>query len=324
MNSIGGQASEQPASVVSRLWSIRLDKASLIQGIAAVAVVIFAVSTPGFLSATSIRSLLTTVSFVGCVAVGMTFITLSGNIMSFSIGASMSATTIVFMVSVVLGLVPALILAFLFCAALNGIQGWLIGVFRANPLIISMAAYSMIIGSAIYITGGRGVYPLTNKANILTANIGPLPGPLAAFLFVAIVGQLILSFTRFGRNIYLVGANPRAAKASGLEPWRTVLWAYVAAGLCTAVSAVLVAARYRSGDMEHGIGYEYHAISAVLVGGTAIQGGAGSVIRTLVGTVFIALMQGLLILRGFGIEMQYLLIGLIVLAAVMLQWKGRT
>jgi ribose/xylose/arabinose/galactoside ABC-type transport system permease subunit len=324
MNSVGGRASEKPASVASRLGSMHLDKASLIQGIAVVAVVIFAVSTPWFLSTTSIRSLLTTVSFVGCVAVGMTFIRLSGNIMSFSIGASMSATTIVFMASIALGLIPALILAFLFCAALNGIQGWLIGFFRANPLIISMAAYSMIIGSAVYITGGRGVYPLTNKADILTANLGPIPGPLAAFLFVAIAGQLILSFTRLGRNIYLVGTSPRAAKAAGIEPWRTVLWAYVAAGLCTAASAVLVAARYRSGDMEHGIGYEYHAISAVLVGGTSIRGGEGSVLRTLVGTVFIALMQGLLILRGFGIELQYLLIGLIVLAAIMLQWKVRT
>jgi len=279
------------ASITTWLESIRQDKASMIQWAAAVGVVLFAVSTPGFLSATSIRSLLTTVSFIGCVAVGMTFITLSGNIMSFSIGASMSATTVVFMMSLTLGLTPALILAFLFCAALNGIQGWLIGFFRANPLIISMAAYALIIGGAIYITGGRGIYPLTDETEVLKANLGPVPGPLAAFLIAVIVGQCILSFTRFGRNIYLVGTNPRAAKAAGIEPWRTVMWAYVAAGLFTAVSAVLVAARYRSGDMEHGIGYEYRAISAVLVGGTAIQGGEGSVVRTLAGTFFIALMK---------------------------------
>ncbi len=323
MSVVTGSVSRSVAIVVRSLRSIREDKASLIQWVAMAAIVLFAVSTPGFLSTTSIRSLLTTVSFIGCVAVGMTFITLSGNIMSFSIGASMSATTIVFMLSVSLGLGPALILAFFFCALINGIQGWVIGFFRANPLIISMAAYALIIGGAIYITGGRGIYPLTNETEILKANLGPVPGPLAAFLIAVIVGQCILSFTRFGRNIYLVGTNPRAAKAAGIEPWRTVLWAYVAAGLFTAVSAVLVAARYRSGDMEHGIGYEYRAISAVLVGGTAIQGGEGSVVRTLAGTLFIAVMQGLLILRGFGIEMQYLLIGLIVLGVIMLQWKSR-
>lgn len=302
---------------------LRRRKALLIKWAAIAAVVLFAVTTPGFLSVTSIRSLLTTVSFIGCVAVGMTFITLSGNIMSFSIGAAMSATTIVFMMSVGLGLVPALLIAFVFSAAISGVQGWVIGYFRANPLIISMAAYAFIIGGATYITGGRGIYPTSDVTEILKDNLGPIPGPLAAFLLAVIAGQAILSFTRFGRNVYLVGTNPRAAKAAGIEPWRTVMWAYVAAGLFTAISAVLIAARYRSGDMEHGIGYEYRAISAVLVGGTAIQGGEGSVVRTLAGTFFIAIMQGLLILRGFGIEMQYFLIGLIVLAVIMLQWKKR-
>lgn len=322
MNAIAEDMRKDKDAAHPRHWLWRR-KAALIQWAAVIGVVLFAVTTPGFFSVTSIRSLLTTVSFIGCVAVGMTFITLSGNIMSFSIGATLSATTIIFMMSLSLGLGPALLLAFLFSAAISGFQGWVIGYFRANPLIISMAAYAFILGGATYVTGGRGIYPTSDVTEVLKGNLGPIPGPLAAFLAAVIVGQVILSFTRFGRNIYLVGSNPRAAKAAGIEPWRTVMWSYVVAGLFTAVSAVLIAARYRSGDMEHGIGYEYRAISAVLVGGTAIQGGEGSVLRTLAGTFFIALMQGLLILRGFGIEMQYLLIGLIVLAVIMLQWKER-
>jgi ribose/xylose/arabinose/galactoside ABC-type transport system permease subunit len=308
----------------SSIWAwIRRHPGHLVKWAAFAALIAFAVLTPGFFSTTSIRSLLTTVSFIGCVAVGATFITLSGNIMSFSIGATMSATTIVFMSCLELGLLPAILFAFVFCAAFNGAQGWVIGYFRANPIIISMAAYAIIIGGAIYFTGGRGVYPQTDVTEILKSNFGPIPGPLAIFLMAVLIGQGILSFTHFGRNVYLVGTNPRAAKAAGIEPWRTVTWAYVIAGLFTAISAVLIAARYRSGDMEHGIGYEYQAISAVLVGGTAIQGGEGSVLRTLAGTLFIAMMQGVLVLRGFGIEMQYLLIGVLVLAVIMLQWKPR-
>jgi ribose/xylose/arabinose/galactoside ABC-type transport system permease subunit len=92
--------------------------------------------------------------------------------------------------------------------------------------------------------------------------------------------------------------------------------------LCTAFSAVLMAARYASGDMEHGLGYDYHAISAVLVGGTAIGGGEGSALRTLAGTVIISLVQGLLLLHGFSTQMQYLTIGVIVLAVIMLQTLG--
>jgi ribose/xylose/arabinose/galactoside ABC-type transport system permease subunit len=305
------------------LRTVIRDKTSLIRHVAGLALLVFAVLTPGFLTATSIRALLTTASFIGCVAVGMTFITLSGNVMSFSIGTSLSATTIVFMVSLRLGLGTALVLAFLFSALINGVQGWVIGFFRANPIIVSMAAYALIIGVATFATGGRGIYPVGNETDVLKANLGPIPGPLVALLLTVVIGQCILAYTRLGRNIYLVGTNPRAAKAAGIEPWRTVVPAYVVAGLFTAVSAVLVAARYGSGDMEHGIGYEYRAISAVLVGGTAIQGGQGSVVRSLIGTFFIALIQALLVLRGFGVEMQNLLVGVIVLAAIMLQSEGK-
>lgn len=315
---------QSPAWLGGILASARRNPSQPVKWLIFAALIAFALSTPGFLSVTSIRSLLTTVSFIGCVAVGATFITLSGNIMSFSIGAAMSATTIVFMSCLPVGLMPAIAIAFAFCAVLNGAQGWVIGYFRANPIIVSMAGYALIVGGAIYFTGGRGIYPQTDATDILRSNLGPIPGPLVVFLAAVLIGEGILTFTWFGRNLYLVGTSARAAKAAGIEPWRTVVWAYMIAGLFTALSAVLIAARYRSGDMEHGIGYEYRAISAVLVGGTAIQGGHGSVLRTLVGTLFIAMMQGVLVLRGFSVEMQYLLIGILVLAAITLQWRARS
>jgi ribose transport system permease protein len=291
---------------------------------AVLALVAAAIWTPGFLTATSLFSLLTTMSFIGCVAVGMTFITLSGNVMSFCLGATLSVTTIVFMVSLPLGLSGALIVAFLFSAALTGVQGWVVGYFRANPIIVSMAVLALIYGFVTYVTGGRGIYPEGDETDALKGRIGFVPIPLAAFLFTVVVGQFILSFTRFGRNLYMVGSNHRAAVAAGIITWRTVTGAYIVAGLFTALSAVLMAARYASGDMEHGIGYDYHAISAVLVGGTAIQGGEGSAVRTLVGTAIIAVIQGLLLLWGFTTPMQYLIVGIIVLGVIMLQTLGET
>ncbi len=148
-----------------------------------------------------------------------------------------------------------------------------------------MAVLALIYGLVTFFTGGRGIYPEGSEADVLKGNIGPLPKSLAAFLLTVIVGQFILSCTRFGRHIHMVGSNIRAAEAAGIETWHTVTGAYVVAGLCTACSAVLMAARYASGDMEHGIGYDYQAISAVLVGGTAIGGGEGSALRTLAGAV---------------------------------------
>jgi ribose/xylose/arabinose/galactoside ABC-type transport system permease subunit len=295
-----------------------------IRASAVLALVAAAVATPGFLTTTSLFSLLTTMSFIGCVAVGMTFITLSGNVMSFCLGATLSVTTIVFMASLPIGLAGALIAAFVFSAALTGLQGWVIGFFRANPIIVSMAVLALIYGFVNLATGGRGIYPQGEEIDVLKGRIGIVPIPLAAFLSTVVVGQFVLSFTRFGRNLYMVGSNHRAAVAAGIVTWRTVTGAYVVAGLFTAFSAVLMAARYASGDMEHGIGYDYYAISAVLVGGTAIQGGEGSALRTLLGTVIISVIQGLLLLWGFSTPMQYLIVGIIVLGVVMLHTLGES
>jgi ribose/xylose/arabinose/galactoside ABC-type transport system permease subunit len=286
---------------------------------ALVALVAIAVMTPGFFTAVSLFSLLNTTSFIGCVAVGMTFITLSGNIMSFALGVTLSTSGIVFIAALPLGLPGALLVAFAYGAAITGLQGAVIGYFRANPIIVSMAALALITGGATLITQGQGVYPQGEAAAALKERILGVPMPLAAFIFTVVVAQIVLSFTRFGRHLYMVGSNWRAALAAGQEPARIVLGAYVAAGLCTAFAGILMAARYSSGDLELGIGYDYSAISAVLVGGTAISGGEGSALRSLIGAFIIAICQVLLLLHGFSTQIQYLAIGVIVLVVIMLQ-----
>jgi ribose transport system permease protein len=296
----------------------------LIRGLAILGLVIAALTTPGFFTTVSLFSLLNTTSFIGCVAVGMTFITLSGNIMSFSLGVTLSTSGIVFIAALPLGLIPAIVIALGFGAAITGVQGAVIGYFRANPIIVSMAALALITGCATLITQGHGIYPDGDTAAILKGRVLGVPMPVAALAATAIVAQLVLSYTRFGRHLYMVGSNWRASLAAGLEPARTVLGAYMAAGICTAVAGILMAARYSSGDMELGIGYDYSAISGVLVGGTAISGGEGSALRSVVGAFIIAVCQVLLLLHGFSTQIQYLAIGVIVLIVIMLQTLADT
>src|SRR5579863_5562783 len=291
----------------------------LIRFAAVLALLIAALSTPGFFTTVSLFSLLNTTSFIGCVAIGMTFITLSGNIMSFALSVTLSTSGIVFMAVLPLGLPAALVVALAFGAALTAIQGAAVGYFRANPIIVSMAALALITGGATLITQGQGVYPQGDAAAALKGHPLGIPMPLAAFILTVVVAQVVLSFTRFGRQLYMVGSNWRAAMAAGLNPARIVLGAYIAAGLCTALAGILMAARYSSGDLELGLGYDYSAISAVLVGGTAISGGEGSAIRSLAGAFIIAVCQVLLLLHGFSTQIQYLVIGVIVLFVIMLQ-----
>jgi ribose/xylose/arabinose/galactoside ABC-type transport system permease subunit len=291
----------------------------LIRGLAILGLVVAALTTPGFFTTVSLFSLLNTTSFIGCVAVGMTFITLSGNIMSFSLGVTLSTSGIVFIAALPLGLVPAIVIALGFGAAITGAQGAVIGYFRANPIIVSMAALALITGCATLITQGHGIYPQDDTAAILKGRVLGIPMPVAALVVTAIVAQVVLSYTRFGRHLYMVGSNWRASRAAGLEPARTVLGAYMAAGICTAVAGILMAARYSAGDLELGIGYDYSAISGVLVGGTALSGGEGSALRSVIGAFIIAVCQVLLLLHGFSTQIQYLAIGIIVLIVIMLQ-----
>jgi ribose/xylose/arabinose/galactoside ABC-type transport system permease subunit len=290
--------------------------------IAGAALAIFALTTPGFTSPLSINALLNAISFIGCVAVGMTFITLTGNIMSLCLGATVSASALIFLASLSFGVLPAFVLAMLFGVVITAAQGFVIGYIRANPILVSIAGLALLIGGAALATGGQRIYPGGEGLQMFKGRVAGIPIEALFFFATVVIGQFILSWTRIGRAMIMVGSNPRAAAAAGVETASAVTIAYVIAGACSAVSGVLLAARYGSGDMELGAGYDYTAIAAVLVGGTGIQGGSGSVVRTLVGVTVIAIIEVVLLLRGFSQQLQYLITGLIVLAVIMLHTIG--
>jgi ribose/xylose/arabinose/galactoside ABC-type transport system permease subunit len=289
---------------------------------AAAAIAAFALTTPGFLSPLSINALLTAISFVGCVAVGMTFITLTGNIMSLALGATVSASALIFLATLSLGIVPAFLAALLFGVLITGLQGFLVGYFRANPILVSVAALSLLLGGAAFATGGHRIYPAGEGLAMFKGRIAGIPVEALCFFATVAAGQFVLSWMRIGRLMAMVGSNIRAAIAAGIDATSTITIAYVIAGACAAVSGVLLAARYGSGDMELGTGYDYTAIAAVLVGGTGIAGGSGSALRTLAGVTVIATIEVVLLLRGFSEQLQYLITGLIVLAVIMLHAVG--
>lgn len=279
-------------SRVSLATAVRLGMPALLIAIA--------LATPGFTTVPSITSLLTSISFAGLVACGMTLITISGNIMSFSLGVTVAGATIIFAaVFNAAGLTPAIAATFVCAAFASGTQGLVIGWFRANPIIVSIAALALIHGALQAVTAGISVYiPPGSTLEFFKGKIVGLPIEFVVLLVLIVAGQLMLGFTIFGRNLFMIGDGPAAAEVIGIRNWRTVTGAYVLAGLFAAVPAVLLAARFGSGSMAYGQGYDYSAIAAILVGGTAIQGGRGSIVQTFLGVAFIALVQNLLVLHG--------------------------
>src|SRR6201991_3905942 len=142
---------------------------------AAVAIAFFALSTPGFTSPLSINSLLNAISFIGCVAVGMTFITITGNIMSLALGATVSASALVFLASLSLGVFPAFLVAILFGVVITAVQGALVGHIRADPLLVSIAALSLLVGGAALATGGQRIYPGGEGLQVFKGRVAGIP-----------------------------------------------------------------------------------------------------------------------------------------------------
>lgn len=296
-----------------------------IRAVAGVALAVIALTTPGFVSVPSFVSLLTTISFIGCVAVGMTLITISGNIMSFSLGATVGAAAMIFIVAAnAFGAYPGLAIALAFGGLLSGAQGLVIGSARANPIIVSIASLSLIYGVAEWLAETGSVYANPGAADgLFKGALLGVPVEFVLLLAVTALTQALLSFTVFGREIFMAGSSYRAAVAVGQRVWRTVTGAYVWAGLLAALAGVMLALRYGSASMSYGAGYDYDAVAAVLVGGTPIKGGEGSALRTLTGALVIAVIQVVLLLRGFRPEWQYFISGLVVLGVIMLQSRGR-
>ena len=261
-------------------------------------------------------------SLAGCVALGMTFVTLGGNIMSFSLGVTTAVASMIFMAALDLGLAPAILAAVASATVINAVQGAVIGWFRANPIIVSLAAYALLSGGTQVVIGSK-VDPSNDVFEVLKQRPFGIPLPFLVFVAMTLIGQAILTYTRFGHELRLIGSNARAAEAAGLDVGRVTTAAYMLAGAFCGVAGVLLAARFGTADLQIARGFEYTAIAAVLVGGTAIGGGKGSLWQTFAGVAMVAVINALTLLRGFSIEVQQLVIGLAVLGVIVLQGIGR-
>lgn len=298
----------------------------VINAVRALLLVLLAVAmltTPGFFSTPSVIATLDYTSLIGLVALGMAFVTISGNIMSLALSATMATSGEVFLLASGLGMWTAIAIALGAGVAITGIQGFIIGTLRANPIIVSIAAFALIHGIVSALTGGARAYPDPGaEYSLLRGRIGLVQAPLVVFLVGTVAAQLVLIYTRFGRNLFLVGSNFRAAEAAGVKNWRTISGAYCMAGLYTGFAGIMAAARYQTADLELGAGYDYEAIAAVLIGGVAIQGGMGSAWRVFVGAVVFAAAGTLLVLRGYSTEVQRLLTGVLIFCVICLQAGG--
>jgi len=194
---------------------------------------------------------------------------------------------------------------------------------RIPPFIASLAMLMVVRGLALKTTGARTIAIPESMLDTFTALSDGFT-PVAIMLVVVVITWVVLARTPFGRHVYAVGGNPEAARLSGIRVRRVLLWVYVLCGALAGLAGVLVASRIGSGYPNAGTFYELDAVAAVVVGGTSLFGGRGSIWGTLAGAFFIGILNNGLNLYEVHEYDQQMLKGVVLLAATSLDlWRGR-
>lgn len=280
------------------------------------AVIVAGALTTRFFSLANARAILASSAWVGITAIGATVVMIAGSAVSLAVSQTATVAAMIFFETQQLGLPLAIALTLLAGVAITALQGAVIGYWAANPIVLTIAAGFAIDGVAIWISGGTTVYPKVTAFNGLNAT--PLGLPLAVYVLLGLTvgAEWFLRRTTAGRQMYLLGENPAAARAAGLPVARVTVSAWAFFGACIALTGIFLAAFNTIANSSVGGTLSLDAIAAVLVGGTAIGGGKGSALRTLGGAVLISAISDLLLLRGFSTGIQLLVKGILVLLVV--------
>jgi ribose transport system permease protein len=286
--------------------------------------ILLSVLTPVFLSVNNIINVIRQVSINGILAAGMTMVIISGGI-DLSVGSVAAICgAIVAGTQLKLGLVPAMLLSVATGALLGLINGLVITKGKVAPFVATLGMTTVARGLTLIYTGGRPIYNLTDAFRVLGAGyVGPIPVPVLILALVIAVVHFVMSSTVFGREVYALGGNEEAARYSGINVERRRMLVYISMGLLSAVTGIVLTSRLGSADPTAGVGFETDAIAAVVIGGTSMSGGEGSVIGSLIGALIIGVMNNGLNLLNVSPYYQQIFKGLIVVLAVLMDSASR-
>jgi ribose/xylose/arabinose/galactoside ABC-type transport system permease subunit len=286
--------------------------------------VLFTILSPYFLTTENLLNVTLQTSITAIIAVGMTFVILTAGI-DLSVGsvvafAGVLTTSLLKLdVSPVLAYPVAIGAGLVFGAMTGGAAGVFITKFRITPFIVTLALMTIWRGAAFVATEGRPIWELPEGFAVLArGRIAEIPIPTIIMLVVFGVAHFVLTQTRFGRYVYAVGGNVEAARLAGIDTNRILMQVYVISGVLASLSGILLASRVNSGQPNSGLMYELDVIAAVVVGGTSLFGGRGTVIGTLIGSLLIGVLRNGLNLLNVESYVQQVIVGVVILLAVMM------
>jgi ribose/xylose/arabinose/galactoside ABC-type transport system permease subunit len=301
----------------------------------AILMVVFAIIEPNFLSLNNLLQVARQVSITGMVAIGMTFVILTGGI-DLSVGSLLALSGMAAAVvakggtantlslnaaeSTGYGVLAAILVAIGVGVICGFVQGSIIARFGVPAFVVTLGGLSVFRGATLLLSGGGPIagfdddYEWWGKARLPEPD--GIPVPVILFLGFALLAHIILRYTRYGRQVYAVGGNAEAARLSGLNVKVITLSVYVIVGFFAGLGGFVLSSRLGASEAVAGTGYELIVIASVVIGGTSLFGGEGSVLGTVIGCILIGVLTNGLVLMNVSPYVQQIVIGLIIVLAV--------
>lgn len=292
---------------------------------------------PDFATADNILNVLTRTAFIGIIAVGMTFVIISGGI-DLSVGsmAALIAGCMILLMNKIAVLVASpylVVLVGVACALLLGAlfglaHGLLITKGRIEPFIVTLGTLGIFRAYLTYFANG-GALTLDNAVSdiyspVYYGSVLGIPIPIWVFLATALVGALVLNRTRYGRYVQAIGSNEQVARYAAVEVDRIKILTYVVLGLCVGVATVLYVPRLGSASPTTGLLWELETIASVIVGGTAFKGGEGRIAGTVIGAILLSVISNILNLTSIiSVYLNAAVQGIVIIIVAFLQRSRR-
>jgi ribose/xylose/arabinose/galactoside ABC-type transport system permease subunit len=284
---------------------------------------------PTFITPVNLLNILQQVGVPGIVAVGMTIVMISGGI-DLSVGMLASLVSIVTAAGISkwhLGVAPSILVGVMSAVLLETVMGYIISRTKVEPFIITLGGMITFQGIALLLCNSREVIMKGEldflKTNLIRGAKDPvsglnliIPPYVLVFFVIALLGGLLLNYTKYGRRIYAVGTNPHAAYLAGINVKNMKLSVYVIMGFLVGIGAVMLLARVNTGIITLGQGLEIDSIAMVVIGGTALKGGKGNIVGTLIGVFFLGSIGNAMNMLRLPSEVQFVAKGLVVIIAV--------
>lgn len=286
--------------------------------------ILLSLASENFMTTTNLQNVLRQVPVNGILAIGMTLVVLTGGIdLSIrSIVAFAGIVTASLLRDTSLPVVVVLLISVVVGSLMGLFNGYFVAYWNAAPFVVTLAMMTIGRGMTYVYCNGR---PISNlPASFLTIGKGSIleiPIPALIFLFIVLLGILLLNKLKYGRYIYAVGGNEHAAIVSGIQVKRIKMLVYVLSGAACGIAAVILTARVSAGLPNAGLGYELDAIAATVIGGTSLSGGRGRLWGTILGVILLGIVNNGLDLMNVSSFYQQIVKGFIILGAILLDSK---